>query len=122
MEPNRRKSTSGTKSGNILYNFFDQIKRDMGIHSDEIFLSLIASHYKRESKYRQLGFINNLKYALLSSTYSFKTFLRALSVLDVVKFEMSLTLTKKRGEVSIHKFTADLGASIDDSTDENTKE
>jgi hypothetical protein len=111
------KRTANSRSGNILYKFFHQIKKDMGLDSEEKFLGLIKNHYRNKSKFTQIGYVNNLKFALISRNYSFKTFLRGLSVLDVIKIKITLEITKKRGEVSIHTYSADLDGI--DSDEEN---
>jgi len=116
MDKSNNGKVSNFKSGNILYNFFHQIKKDMGLEENK-FMDLIKDHYKHKSKFKQIGHVNNLKSALISNNYSFKTFLRALGALDVRKIKITLELTKMRGEVTIHTYTADL-KNVDSDTDE----
>ena len=122
QSPDRKlNETKGT--GGILAKLWRSILFEQGIplRQFEYLCTQFVIHARRgitDTKVANYFNRGNLRRELMKPAMSFKVFMKALRVLQVVKFDLSVKLYFRTGKTSIHNVTVDLSTPHEFDTDD----
>lgn len=109
-------STKGV--GGVLARLWRTIVRDLNIPLGqfEIHLTQFVNNARRgidSSKVANYFNRGNLRRELVKPSMTFKVFIKALKVLNVERFDLSIKIYKKNGTSSVHQTSVDISGGFD---------